>query len=112
MSWNASEEEEGVYWCQVSQQIRSHMSQHRSTEVMVTLNAQRPYLVVDLPRLRTVGRGVTLLLQVQAEGYPLLSYEWFRSDCESEDVMPNIVLPESSNTLQVSSLYFCLFSNK
>ncbi|XP_054290010.1 uncharacterized protein LOC129005202 [Macrosteles quadrilineatus] len=74
-----SEKNVGVYWCLLRQEIRGHINETHSSEVVVDLMAVRPVLLVDLPRVRSVPSRQTLVLTVQALGYPAPHYEWFRS---------------------------------
>uniref|UniRef100_A0A1B6HII0 Mucosa-associated lymphoid tissue lymphoma translocation protein 1 n=1 Tax=Homalodisca liturata TaxID=320908 RepID=A0A1B6HII0_9HEMI len=105
-----TEELRGVYYCVVKQEIRGHIATRNSIEVTVDRLSKRPILLSNLPRIRSVLRGQTLLLTVQAEGYPEPRYEWYRSPPRSEDAvndcfMPNIVLDnETSNALEVKNI--------
>ncbi|XP_054279191.1 hemicentin-1-like [Macrosteles quadrilineatus] len=73
------EENVGVYWCLLRQEIRGHINETHSSEVVVDLMAVHPVLLVDLPRVRSVPSRQTLVLTVQSEGYPAPHFEWFRS---------------------------------
>ncbi|XP_054279192.1 mucosa-associated lymphoid tissue lymphoma translocation protein 1-like [Macrosteles quadrilineatus] len=96
-----------------------HYEWFRSSDhVVVDLMAVHPVLLVDLPRVRSVPSRQTLVLTVQAEGYPAPHYEWFRSS-DDDCAMPNIVLNESSNLIEVKNaglydegLYCCRVYNE